>query len=83
MRLVRELRRNLPLLSVTAVGVALGLWVGARDGRTNWPVYLVVIVAGAVLVIALHLRFRFSPATRVGLAMFALSHVAGGTDHQI
>ena len=77
-RLVEELRANAPLLAGTAAGVGAGLAIGAADGRDNWPVYLVVLLLGAALVIVLHLRYRFSLATRIGLAVFALSHVAGG-----
>lgn len=78
MRMVDELRANALLLGGTVVGVGSGLAIGAANGRDNWPVYLVVILLGAALVIALHLRYGFSLATRVGLAVFALTHVAGG-----
>lgn len=77
-RLVEELRANALLLAGTAATVGAGLAIGAANGRDNWPVYLVVLLLGAVLVIALHLRYHFSLATRIGLAVFALGHVAGG-----
>lgn len=78
MRIVEDMRENFGLLTVTALGVGFMLSIGALNGRTNWPVYLAVIVVGAILVLALHVRFRFTRATRIGLAIFALTHVAGG-----
>lgn len=76
--LAGELRFDLALGALTAAGAVTGLVVGARAGRTNWPVYLVVVALGAALVVALHRRRPFTRATRVGLAVFALGHVAGG-----
>lgn len=78
MSLVRELRANIWLLTVLGAGSAAGLAVGAATGRSNWPVYLAVVVVGTAAVVVLHLRYRFTLATRIGLVVFALSHVAGG-----
>lgn len=69
---------DLVLLGVTAVGTAAGLAVGAASGRPNWPVYLAVVLLGGAIVVSLHIRYRFSLATRIGLVVFALGHVAGG-----
>jgi len=66
------------LLAVTIGGTAVGLGIGRSNGRENWPVYLAVIALGGTLAVALHLRYGLSWATRVGLVIFALSHVAGG-----
>lgn len=76
--MIDELRSNAGLLAVTIGGTALGLTIGRANGRENWPVYLAVILLGAALAIGLHLRFGLSRATRIGLVVFALSHVAGG-----
>lgn len=77
-RLTRELRSNLGLLTLTAMGTAAGIGLGVATGRSNWPVYLCVIVVGVVVAVWLHVRYHFTTATRVGLAIFALAHVAGG-----
>lgn len=66
------------LLALTAVAVGALLALGAATGRPNWPVYLAVVLVGAAAVVALHLRFQLSLATRIGLAVFAVGHVAGG-----
>ncbi|HEX2028758.1 MAG TPA: DUF2238 domain-containing protein, partial [Nitriliruptorales bacterium] len=77
-RVTHELRSNLGLLTLTAIGTTAGIGLGIATGRQNWPVYLWVIVVGVVLAVWLHIRYRFSRATRVGLTIFALAHVAGG-----
>ena len=73
-----EHRTDLLLVSVVVAGTAAGLLVGAASGRPNWPVYLAVVLVGGVTVVGLHRRYRFSLATRIGLVVFALGHVAGG-----
>lgn len=75
---MNERRTDVGLLLVVGVGTAAGLALGAANGRPNWPVYLAVILVGAAAVVWLHARYRFSLATRIGLAVFALGHVAGG-----
>lgn len=68
-RLVLEMRDNAVLLGVTTVGTAALLAIGAAAGQANWPVYLAVTWVGLLVAGSLHLRFGFSPATRIGLAL--------------
>ncbi len=69
---------NVALLAATATAVAGLLVLGARSGRPNWPVYLVVVAVGAIVAVVVHARHPLSRATRIGLALFAVGHVAGG-----
>lgn len=78
MGVVSELRSNAPLLLLLVAGTAAGLVLGAVGGQSNWPVYLVVVAAGTAFVVGLQVRYGFTMATRVGLVLFALGHVAGG-----
>lgn len=74
----RDVAWNVALVTVTGAVVAGLLVLGARTGRPNWPVYLVVVVVGAGLAVAAQARHPLSRTTRVGLALFAVGHVAGG-----
>ncbi len=79
-RVVRWSRRRQDA-TIVAVGLALvvGLLVlGAAIGRPNWPVYLAVVLVGLAVVVAVDRRHPLSLATRVGLGVFAVGHVAGG-----
>lgn len=77
-RLAATVRSNASLLVVMAVGTGAGIGIGVATGRPNWPVYLVVILVGGALVVRIHRRYHLSAATRVGLVVFGLGHVAGG-----
>lgn len=76
--LADELRRHRAALSVGGIGSVLGLSLGAATGATGWPVYVVVLLLGAVAVTAVDLRVGLSRLTVWGLVVFALGHVAGG-----
>lgn len=52
----QELRRRRVPLAVAVVGCAVGLALGAATGASGWPVYLVVLLLGAAVVIAVDLR---------------------------
>lgn len=72
-------RRSDLVIVTTALVVIAGLLVlGATTGRPNWPVYLGVVVVGLLGVVVLDHRHPLSLATRIGLAVFAVGHVAGG-----
>lgn len=77
-RLGRGLRRHRAALTVGVVGSVAGLSLGVATGATGWPVYLVVLLAGAAAVAAVDLRVGLSALTVWGLVVFALGHVAGG-----
>lgn len=66
------------LVGATLAAVASLLVLGAMTGRPNWPVYLAVVVVGLAVALAVDRRHPFSFGTRVGLAIFAIGHVAGG-----
>lgn len=69
---------NAGLIAATVTAVAALLVLGARSGRSNWPVYLVVVLVGAVTAVTVQARHPLSRTTRVGLSLFAVGHVAGG-----
>lgn len=73
-----EWRASLPLLILASLGTAGGIGLGIVTGRTNWPVYLAVVLLGGILVAGLHLRFGLAQATLAGLVLFAFGHIAGG-----
>lgn len=69
---------DVALVAVTLLVVGALLVLGARTGRPNWLIYLIVVLVGLVLALAVHRRHPLSLATRIGLAVFAVGHVAGG-----
>jgi hypothetical protein len=77
-RLGHELRRHRAAIGVGVVGGALLLSVGVATGAAGWPVYVVVLLAGAAAVTAVDLRVGLSRLTVWGLVIFALGHLAGG-----
>lgn len=58
------------------VATAALLTLGITTGQPNWPVYLVVLLLGASVVV--HLQVRLSRLTVWGLVLFGVGHVAGG-----
>jgi hypothetical protein len=77
-RLSQQLNRRRAPLAVLAAGGTAGLSLGAAAGATGWPVYAVVLLAGAAAVALADLRVGLSDLTVWGLVGFALGHVAGG-----
>lgn len=72
-------RRTNLVIGAVALTIVAGLLVlGAATGRPNWPVYLGVVLVGLAVVVAVDRRHPLSLATRIGLAVFAVGHVAGG-----
>src|SRR4051812_45442680 len=65
-------------LAVLVCGTVCLLALGIATGQANWPVYAVVVLAGAAAVTRIHLRVGLSTATIWGLVAFALGHLAGG-----
>jgi hypothetical protein len=72
---VQEQLAPVTVLAVGAVGL---LTLGIATGQANWPVYAVVVLAGAIVVARIHLRVGLSTPTIWGLVVFALGHLAGG-----
>ena len=66
------------LVGLSSLAIVGLLGLGAVTGRPNWPVYLAVVVIGLAGVVFVHRRHPLSRFTRVGLAVFAVGHVAGG-----
>lgn len=75
---VPDVHRNAILIAVTAIMVAGLLLLGASAGQANWPVYLAVVIVGLGIAVRVDRRHPLSWLTRVGLAIFAIGHVAGG-----
>ncbi|HKJ54607.1 MAG TPA: DUF2238 domain-containing protein [Nitriliruptoraceae bacterium] len=71
-------RRTTILIAVTGAIVTALLSIGAADGLPNWPVYLGVVLIGLAAVVWIDRRHPLSWFTKVGLAVFAVGHVAGG-----
>ncbi len=71
-------RQNLRIATVALGLVTVLLVLGAATGRPNWPVYLAVVMVGLAVVVAVDARHPLSLATRIGLGVFAVGHVAGG-----
>jgi hypothetical protein len=71
-------REQLAPVAVLVVGTVSLLGLGVATGRANWPVYALVVLAGAAAVARVHLRVGLSTPTIWGLTAFALGHLAGG-----
>jgi hypothetical protein len=73
-----ELARQAPAIATAVTATTLLLGLGIATGQANWQVYLVVLLAGGVLVARSHLRVGLSQPTIWGLVLFGVGHVAGG-----
>ena len=73
-----ELVRLRAPLSVAAIGIAAGLALGVATAAPGLPVYATVLLLGAAVATALHLRVGLTDLAIWGLVIFALGHVAGG-----
>lgn len=77
-RLRSHLCEHRAAVTVLLTGTIAGLGVGIATDASAWPVYAGVVVLGAVVVAAVHMRVGFSSPTIWGLVAFALGHLAGG-----
>jgi len=74
----RSLRRHRALTTLTGVSiVALGVTGAVRHARLTVPYLVIVLGIGAAVAIAED-RVRFSRLVLVGLATWAVLHLAGG-----
>src|SRR4051812_14074921 len=71
-------REQLAPAAVLVAGTVGLLTLGIATGRDNWPVYAVVVLGGAAVVIRVHVRVGLSTPTIWGLVAFAVGHLAGG-----